>query len=336
MGKQNAEDDPQTPARANWLTNPKTYYRIGLWGAGLTLAYAFAQRIAANFSVFLPPFGIPANLALILLPVYVVAMTIRRIWSVHIALWATAMWGLIWFLLGVVVPCFFIVESKPTLTKFLANAPGEFVELAPWGLLTLLMVLGVWGFTNLLPPRRYQTDQPADTTDDNKSRRQHYQFTLAEVIVIFATTGLLLGILMPALARRRVIPNRVQCGRKLRDLRRALDLYCAETGRYPTPVTWCDLIKTRGYIEEQQLKCALDKVGPCSYAINPNCDPNSPDDVVLIFESAPGWNQHGGPELLNTKNHGDGCNILFKDGSAAFIKTEDLGTLNWGTDLSKN
>ncbi len=39
------------------------------------------------------------------------------------------------------------------------------------------------------------------------------------------------------------------------------------------------------------------------YAMNPNCREDSPKDVVFLFESKPGWNQHGGPELFTFDNH---------------------------------
>jgi len=42
------------------------------------------------------------------------------------------------------------------------------------------------------------------------------------------------------------------------------------------------------------------------------------------------WNQVCGPELLTTENHeGKGCNILFADGHAAFVKKDDLDKLRW-------
>jgi prepilin-type processing-associated H-X9-DG protein len=51
---------------------------------------------------------------------------------------------------------------------------------------------------------------------------------------------------------------------------------------------------------------------------------------VLLFESNPGWNQSGGPELLTTENHQrEGCNIAFCDGHVAFIQTKDINNLKW-------
>jgi prepilin-type processing-associated H-X9-DG protein len=60
---------------------------------------------------------------------------------------------------------------------------------------------------------------------------------------------------------------------------------------------------------------------------------HSPPDMVLLFDTHPGWNQSGGPELLTTDNHkGDGCNVLFVDGHVDFVKTEDLNKLRWTPD----
>ncbi|MBN1457288.1 MAG: hypothetical protein JW912_05505 [Sedimentisphaerales bacterium] len=42
------------------------------------------------------------------------------------------------------------------------------------------------------------------------------------------------------------------------------------------------------------------------------------------------WNQIGGPEILTTEHHDNiGCNILFGDGHAEFILTEDMSSLKW-------
>jgi len=67
------------------------------------------------------------------------------------------------------------------------------------------------------------------------------------------------------------------------------------------------------------------------YAMNPNCRPNSPPDIVLLFETKAGWSQHGGPELFTFDNHDPrgGC-VLLNDGTRKFIRTqEELHQLRW-------
>jgi hypothetical protein len=67
------------------------------------------------------------------------------------------------------------------------------------------------------------------------------------------------------------------------------------------------------------------------YAMNSNCRDGSPDDMVFLFESKPGWNQHGGPELFAFDNHEPrgGC-VLLSDGTVKFIRTEaGLHALRW-------
>ena len=50
------------------------------------------------------------------------------------------------------------------------------------------------------------------------------------------------------------------------------------------------------------------------------------DNKVYILR----WNQVGGPEDLTTEYHeGEGCNFLFADGHAEFVKKEALDTLRW-------
>jgi prepilin-type processing-associated H-X9-DG protein len=56
-------------------------------------------------------------------------------------------------------------------------------------------------------------------------------------------------------------------------------------------------------------------------------------NVVLLFETHPGWNQVGGSEILTTENHrGDGCNVLFVDSHVEFVKTQALSRLRWKPD----
>jgi hypothetical protein len=65
--------------------------------------------------------------------------------------------------------------------------------------------------------------------------------------------------------------------------------------------------------------------------MNPNCKPDSPPDMVLLFETKAGWNQHGGLELFTFDNHDPkgGC-VLLNDGTVKFIRTpEQLQQLRW-------
>ncbi|MHC4510879.1 MAG: hypothetical protein ACYTAO_18305 [Planctomycetota bacterium] len=67
------------------------------------------------------------------------------------------------------------------------------------------------------------------------------------------------------------------------------------------------------------------------YAMNRHCEPDSPPDMVLLFETKAGWNQHGGPELFTFDNHEPkgGC-VLLNDGTVRFIRTkEELQQLRW-------
>ena len=134
------------------------------------------------------------------------------------------------------------------------------------------------------------------------------------------------------------VPPSLACRSNLHRLGFAMRTYANDfDGKYPTAEKWCDLLMKGydgGYVKAEEFVCksALkggDK-GRCHYAMNPNCEPNSPEDVVLLFETKGGWNQFGGPELLAPENHkGEGCNILFNDGHVKFVKPEQIGKLKW-------
>jgi len=109
---------------------------------------------------------------------------------------------------------------------------------------------------------------------------------------------------------------------------------------YPRPSEWCDNM-LRPYpvmggsgIGRWGAKphiCPSAGEGKNHYAMNPNCKPDSPPDMVLLFETKAGWNQHGGPELFTFDNHKPkgGC-VLLNDGTVKFIRTkEELNQLRW-------
>ena len=117
------------------------------------------------------------------------------------------------------------------------------------------------------------------------------------------------------------------CGSHINGLGKAVKLYEGDFGQYPDPDKWCDLlvkfcdVDLKLFICDSgapvsynlvygKLKYAQPKPqkGNCNYAINPNCEPNSPDDTVMLFETKIDWNQAGGPEILTIENHqGKGC-----------------------------
>lgn len=154
---------------------------------------------------------------------------------------------------------------------------------------------------------------------------------------------------------RRSVAYRMYCGTNLCQLGKAMLIYADNHGgRYPDPNLWCDLLLQQGEVELKHFICVSGastfifrwppytgkNIWPkpekarCSYAMNPNCRSDSSPDMALLFESKAGWNQFGGPELLNVNNHqGEGCNILFNDGHASFNKTLGLAESNWASEL---
>ena len=132
---------------------------------------------------------------------------------------------------------------------------------------------------------------------------------------------------------------RYQCGSNMQRIYTAGPLYRKKVSSYPEPAEWCDAVMrdrmNTSYFSEERMrecfKCPLAGEGKCHYALNPYCEPNSPPDTVLLFETKDGWNQHGGPELFTFDNHDPkgGC-VLFNDGTVKFIRMkEELQQLRW-------
>ena len=124
---------------------------------------------------------------------------------------------------------------------------------------------------------------------------------------------------------------RVICGTNISGLAKAITIYAGQyNNKYPTPEKWCDLLIQLDYTRKKRFVCPEARKGKCHYAINPNADANSPGNMVLLFETKPGWNQFGGPEILTTDNHeGEGCNVAFVDMHVDFVKPEQLAGLMW-------
>jgi prepilin-type processing-associated H-X9-DG protein len=135
---------------------------------------------------------------------------------------------------------------------------------------------------------------------------------------------------MPALAKTRDMAKRVICTSNMHQIGLTMKLHADDQGRFPDPNNWCDALAPYYGNNPTILVCPSAEPGRSNYALNPNAEPNSPPDMVLIFETGPGWNQSGGPELLSPDNHqGSGCNILFCDFHVEFRSPEQLDNLRW-------
>ena len=87
---------------------------------------------------------------------------------------------------------------------------------------------------------------------------------------------------------------RICCAANLRNLWHRLRLYYKARGEieilYPLSTEWCDAVReayeSRGMLDkyiESPHKCPSAGEGENHYAMNPNCEPNSPPDMVLLF-----------------------------------------------------
>jgi hypothetical protein len=105
--------------------------------------------------------------------------------------------------------------------------------------------------------------------------------------------------------------------------------------KFPTGEKWCDLLIEEAVQPKGDFQCPCDSVGPCSYAINSAVYRyaawgNVPRDMVLVFESEPGWNRVGGRMDLTTRYHrGRGCMILFANDIVTFVPSDELSKLRW-------
>jgi len=92
-------------------------------------------------------------------------------------------------------------------------------------------------------------------------------FTLVELLVVIAIIALLMGILMPALARVRQLAARISCGSNLSGIGKAMLIYSNEyDGEFPiagnSPVLW----GTRGSINNWTAMTPLAPDSPLSWA----------------------------------------------------------------------
>lgn len=109
------------------------------------------------------------------------------------------------------------------------------------------------------------------------------------------------------------------------------DTYIARVFTCPGIHVCPDVLDYRSIIRDASASTQPVDTWISDYAMNPNCREDSPKDMVFLFESKPGWNQHGGPELFTFDNHDPrGGLVLLNDGTVKFIRTEEeVKQLRW-------
>ncbi|MCD6174464.1 MAG: hypothetical protein J7K65_01680 [Planctomycetes bacterium] len=167
-----------------------------------------------------------------------------------------------------------------------------------------------------------------EKTDKKPNKRLYILLLILLSIFIFA-------LIIPCHCPTKEQACLIVCKTNLKQTMMAVSLYKENDQMYPSTGQWCENIQQ--YLDgmDKYFICPVDKIGPCSYAMNENipADANElPPDLVLLFESAPGWNQVGGPDDVVTDRHGEnnpGANIAFADGRVEFVKPEDIPNLRW-------
>ena len=164
-----------------------------------------------------------------------------------------------------------------------------------------------------------------------KNSAQKRKVLLLGILAVVLFVLLFIYFFVPAISHRQPNVRQVVCRVNLRKIGIAIKRYANDNdSKYPAVDKWCDLLMEHGELTEKQFVCPSVREGRCHYAMNPNCEPNSPEDVVLLFETKGGWNQFGGPEILTFENHKEkGCNILFNSGHVMFIKPGQISKLKW-------
>jgi prepilin-type processing-associated H-X9-DG protein len=145
---------------------------------------------------------------------------------------------------------------------------------------------------------------------------------------------LIIGLIVPAFQ----IPTpskKIVCLSNLHCLGVGFQIYHQKNKIWIDKENWCDLIKPYTDEDRKPWLCPADKIGPCSYAMNENIPAdvnNLPPDLVLLFESAPGWNRTGGPnDVVNNRHDKNtpGANIALADGHVEFVPVDKIPSLRW-------
>jgi prepilin-type processing-associated H-X9-DG protein len=156
-------------------------------------------------------------------------------------------------------------------------------------------------------------------------------------VTLVPIIAILMGTLMPALARTKQLAYRMTCATHLSGLGKAMLIYANDyDDKFPTASNWCDLLMDKAAVPAGFFQCNGAGAGQCHFAINEavtELGADAPPDMVLLFETQAGWNQVGGLDILTTEHHqDDGCNVLFVDSHVKYVKASEIPRLRWTGD----
>ena len=141
-----------------------------------------------------------------------------------------------------------------------------------------------------------------------------------------------MAILMPAINHagdRLFLSHETRSLEHLND--RLADYANDHNGQFPEAEKWCDVLIDSTETEKSDFGHRGSERKLSDYAINKHAvtlGSDVPDDMVLLFESEPGWNQAGGAELLRQDGNG-GVKILFADNHIETVRIKHVPYLRW-------
>ena len=144
----------------------------------------------------------------------------------------------------------------------------------------------------------------------------------------------MLGLLLPLAAKAKRTARSGDCVENVKAICLAARLYAEDNnGQYPSATNWCDGILPN-LPGPETLHCPSASGNGCTYGLNRAVAGRTmwsiPPDLVMIFETAGGWNVSGGEgNLVPRPPHGDFFVIGFANGTARQVREEDLLTLRW-------
>ncbi|HUT29367.1 MAG TPA: hypothetical protein VMX13_06215 [Sedimentisphaerales bacterium] len=299
-----------------------TFSKILMWvglSAGIVL-FILGCIVDISGTARLRFFDYPYTLIILL--VYIIGIASKKVWGFYVATIGLATWAILW--VEVRVQHLRLFLDQPGSLPFRVLKERLFQEVGGVSILVLL--------SGLVATRIFlKATGAAKLSDIERQEPRDKTNSIMHWMVIVGIIALLAGVLMPVRSRPRQPAKSLICGTHVCGLGTAIQVYAERNdGQYPTPEKWCDLLIEDVLVTEAQFVCPGAPRGPCNYAINPNCQPGSARDLVLLFEAKPGWNQAGGPELLTTANHKDeGAFVCFADLSVKFVRTDELARLKW-------